>query len=82
MNADPALKARVDRTLTWLAEEGASVTPALIALVAALEQAGPEALVIDMVEQGLDFAAQEAVAAYLRRRGPDAVRSSCSRVPT
>ena len=25
-----------------------------------------------MVEQGLDYAAQEAVAAYLRRRGPEA----------
>lgn len=71
IEADPALKARVDRTLAWLVDEGASVTAALTALVAALERTGPKALVIDMIEQGLDFAAQEAVAAHLRRRGPD-----------
>jgi DNA-binding transcriptional MerR regulator len=72
IDADPALKARVDRTLTWLVEEGASATPALTALVAALEQADPKALVVDMVEQGLDYAAQEAMAALLLRRGAEA----------
>src|SRR5262249_35015116 len=29
-------------------------------------------LVVDMVEQGLDHATQEALIAYLRRRGPEA----------
>lgn len=72
MESDPALAARVDRALGWLCDEGASVTPALTALVVALEQDGPKALVVDIVEQGLDLAAQEAVAAYLRRRGADA----------
>ncbi|MEO8652231.1 MAG: MerR family transcriptional regulator [Hyphomicrobiaceae bacterium] len=72
MEVDPALKTRVDRTLAWLVDEGASVSAALTALVVTLEQEGPKALVVDMVEQGLDFAAQEAVAAYLRRRGPGA----------
>jgi DNA-binding transcriptional MerR regulator len=72
IDADPALNARVGPVLAWLVEEGASATPALTALVAALEQAGPKALVVDMVEQGLDYAAQEAVAALLRSRGPDA----------
>jgi DNA-binding transcriptional MerR regulator len=70
--ADPALAARVDRALSWLAEEGASVTVALTALVTALEQEGAQTIVVDMVEHGLDLAAQEAVAAYLRRRGPEA----------
>lgn len=72
MQSDPALAARVDRALGWLCDEGASVTPALTALVAALEQDGPKALVVDIVEQGLDLAAQEAVAAYLRRRSANA----------
>jgi DNA-binding transcriptional MerR regulator len=69
--ADSTRAARIDRALTWLSQEGASVTAALTALVTALEQDGPQALVVDMVEQGLDLAAQEAVAAYLRRRGPE-----------
>lgn len=72
MQSDPALAARVDRAIGWLCDEGASVTPALTALVVALEQDGPKALVVDIVEQGLDLAAQEAVAAYLRRGGADA----------
>lgn len=72
INADPALASRVDRALTWLAEEGASATAALIALVTALETTKPNALVIDMVEQGLDHAAQEALISHLRRRGPGA----------
>lgn len=69
---DPALKARVERTLAWLAEDGATASPALLALVAALEAEGPAALVIDMIEQGLDRATQEALIACLRRRGPQA----------
>ena len=72
MTADPTLDAHVRRTLDWLAGEGASVSPALVALVAALEAAEPRALVIDMVEQGLDETSQEAVISHLRRRGRDA----------
>ena len=41
----------------------------LIALLAALEAEGPAILVVDMIEQGLDQATQEAVIAHLRRRG-------------
>ena len=70
--ADDALKARVDRTLAWLGEEGATPSNALSALVEGVEAEGPAALVVDMVEQGLDQASQEAVIAWLRRRGPDA----------
>jgi DNA-binding transcriptional MerR regulator len=72
MAADPALKARIEHALDWLAGEGAAVTQALVTLLAALETAEPRAFVVDMVEQGLDQASQEAVIAYLRRRGPEA----------
>jgi DNA-binding transcriptional MerR regulator len=70
--ADPALKARVDKALAWLAGDGAEITPPLVALVTALEAEGPAALVVDLVEEGLDEAAQLALAAHLRRRGPAA----------
>jgi hypothetical protein len=39
-------------------------------LLAILESEGPTVLVVDMVEQGLDAATQQAVAAYLRHRRP------------
>ena len=70
LDADPALKSRVDQTLAWLVEDGAAVSDALVALLAGLESEGPAILVIDMVEQGLDKATQEALIAHLRRRGP------------
>lgn len=70
MEADPALRARVDRTLAWLVEDGAVVSDALLALLAGLEAEGPAILVVDMIEQGLDQASQEALIAHLRRRGP------------
>ena len=70
MDGDPGLKRRVDRTIGWLAEDGATVTDALLALVAGLEAEGPSALVVDMVEQGLDHATQDALIAHLRRRKP------------
>ncbi|MDR3512276.1 MAG: MerR family transcriptional regulator [Caulobacteraceae bacterium] len=72
LDADPALKARVDRAMAWLVEDGAAVSDDLVALLAELEAEGPAAQVVDMVEQGLDQAAQEALIAHLRRRGPDA----------
>jgi hypothetical protein len=70
LDADPALKSRVDQTLAWLVEDGATVSEALVALLAGLEAEGPAILVIDMLEQGLDKATQEALIAHLRRRGP------------
>lgn len=66
----PALRARVESALTWLAEEGAEVSDALLALMVELEGDGAGALVIDMIEDGLDEAAQRALMAHLRRRGP------------
>ena len=70
--ADPNLKSRVDRALAWLVEDGARASDALVALLVALEAEGPSVLVIDMLEQGLDKASQEALIARLRRRGPGA----------
>jgi hypothetical protein len=72
LDADPALKSRVDRALARLVEDGAQASDALVALLVGLESEGPSVLVIDMVEQGLDKASQEALVARLRRRGPGA----------
>jgi DNA-binding transcriptional MerR regulator len=72
LDADPALKARVDESLAWLVEDAAVVSKPLIALLAGLEAEGPAVLVVDMVEQGLDQATQEALIAHLRRRGAGA----------
>lgn len=58
---------RVELALAWLAGEGAGRPEALVALMLALEADGPEILVVDMVEEGLDEAAQAALAAWLRR---------------
>jgi DNA-binding transcriptional MerR regulator len=71
LDREPALRLRVDRTLAWLVEDGAAVSAALVALLAGLETEGTTFLVVDMLEQGLDKATQEALIAHLRRRGPD-----------
>jgi DNA-binding transcriptional MerR regulator len=71
LHCDPVLKSRVDQTLAWLIEDGATASEALIGLLAGLETEGPAVLVIDMLEQGLDKATQEALIAWLRRRGSE-----------
>jgi len=70
LDADRVLKSRVDESLAWLVEDGAVVSKPLVALLVELEAEGPAMLVVDIVEQGLDQAAQEALIAHLRRRGP------------
>lgn len=72
LDADPALKSRMDQSLAWLVEDGATVSEALLALLVGLESEGPDILVIDMLEQDLNQATQEALIAHLRRRGPNA----------
>ncbi|PZQ59503.1 MAG: MerR family transcriptional regulator [Phenylobacterium zucineum] len=67
-----ALAARVEAAVAWLAEDGASAKPALAILLAALEDDRPGALVVDMVEHGLDEATERAVATHVRRRRADA----------
>lgn len=66
--ADPGLRQRVDQALAWLAGQGATVSEALVALLAALEAPGPAVLVVDLVEHGLDAPTQQALAAHLQRR--------------
>jgi DNA-binding transcriptional MerR regulator len=68
LETDPALKARLEPDLRWLAEEGATMSPALTALLVTLEAAKTMTVVVDMVEQGLDQATQEAVRSHLRNR--------------
>lgn len=72
MDNDPALRARIEQTMCWLIEEGATDTPTLITLIATLQADTSAVLVIDMIENGLDQASQEALMTYLRDRGPDA----------
>jgi DNA-binding transcriptional MerR regulator len=69
LDANPALRSRVDQALAWLLGDGATVSEALIALLAGLESEGPAVLVVDMVEEGLDKTTQEALIAHLRQRG-------------
>jgi DNA-binding transcriptional MerR regulator len=69
ISADPVLKAKVDQTLQWLVEDGATISDALVSLLVGLEGEGQAILVVDMVEQGLDQPTQEALIAHLRRRG-------------
>lgn len=63
----PDLLARVERAMTWLSGEGAVASPALMTLLLHLEAEAAPPLVIDMIEQGLDQATQEALMAYLRQ---------------
>ncbi len=72
LDADPALQSRADQTLAWLVEDGAAASEALVALLVGLESEGAAVVVVDMVEQGLDQAAQQALIAHLRRRGSGA----------
>lgn len=64
--SDADLRAKVDADLAWLTEEGAEPSDALRLLVIELQR--PGALVVDMVEDGLDQRTQEALIAHLRRR--------------
>jgi hypothetical protein len=73
LDADPAIKSRVNQTLAWLVEDGAAASPALVALLVGLESDGAAHVVVDVVEQGLDQATQEALIGHLRRRGPQAL---------
>lgn len=69
MAADDALAARVQAAVDWLVDEGAEGSDALIALIAGLHTGDLGTVVVDMVEQGLDAATQEALGAFLRGPG-------------
>lgn len=70
LQVDPVLKSQVDQTLSWLVEDGAAVSEALLTLLVGLESENASIVVVDLVEQGLDQPTQEALIAYLRRRVP------------
>jgi hypothetical protein len=72
LNDDPTLRSRVNESLAALIEDGGSESPALLALLAALQSDGPTILVIDMLEEGLETATQKALIASLRSRRPNA----------
>jgi DNA-binding transcriptional MerR regulator len=72
LDSDAALKSRVDKTLAAIVDDGGAESVALLALLTALEREDPPILVIDMLEQGLDAATQEALITHLRRRDPTA----------
>ncbi|HEY9215300.1 MAG TPA: MerR family transcriptional regulator [Ancylobacter sp.] len=68
LHADPALKARVDQILDELVDAGAMASAALTALLVAMESSDAAILIVDMIEQGLEQASQQALSAYLRGR--------------
>jgi DNA-binding transcriptional MerR regulator len=68
--ADPLLQPKIEPTVALLVQDGATDTLPLRALLAGLERSRP--VVVDLLEQGLDKATQEALIAHLRRRAPDA----------
>lgn len=72
LQSDEALRQRVEGAIEWLVDDGATPSPALHVLLAALLSDGEGAVVVDMVEDGLDQATQSAVIAYLRNRAPGA----------
>jgi DNA-binding transcriptional MerR regulator len=69
ISADAELAARVQAAVDWLVEEGAAASDALIALLAGICADGHATVVVDLVEQGLDPATQEALGALLRGPG-------------
>lgn len=70
LDTEPELRSRLEIALAQLLDGGAVVSPALIALLVALD-ADASAFVVDMVEQGLDAASQTALIAYLRHGRTD-----------
>jgi DNA-binding transcriptional MerR regulator len=72
LDADPALKSRVEKNMAVIVDDGGTGSAALLALLTALQSETSSILVIDMLEQGLDEGTQEALINSLRRRGPTA----------
>ena len=68
VDGDAVVEARSDSHLHRLLGQGANFSPALAALLFAVEASEAAVLVIDMVEQGLDQVTQQALRRYLRSR--------------
>ncbi len=65
---DPRLQAKASLAMAEIEQAGGTASDALFKLLSILENEGPTVLVIDMLEEGLDTATQEALIAWLRRR--------------
>lgn len=65
-NADA--RSEIEAALAWLREDGAFESKALFALIGAIYLDRSKALVIDLIEQGLDETTQYALMAHLRGR--------------
>jgi len=72
LQADPTLKSRVESNIAAIVDDGGSESAALLILLTTLHSEGAAVLVIDMLEQGLNAATQEALINQLRHRGPTA----------
>jgi DNA-binding transcriptional MerR regulator len=70
--ADPGLEGRVQTAVAAIEDAGGARSDALLALLAAIEATGPTVHIVDMLEQGLDAATQEALICILRRRATSA----------
>jgi hypothetical protein len=68
LGLDRQTSAGGSETCDRLIGEGATDSDALRALLAGIEVPGEGAIVVDLIEQGLDLATQEALAAWLKRR--------------
>jgi len=66
LSINSVLKRKVEQATTWLTDEGATESEALTVLLVNLETEDSSAIVVDMVEKGLDHATQEALIHYLR----------------
>ena len=74
LKSDASLTLRVNQALAWLIDEGATESDALVTLLVGLETEGPAVVVVDMVEQDLDQATQEALITHLRQRANTGAR--------
>jgi DNA-binding transcriptional MerR regulator len=70
--SDPRLERRVGRAIAAIEDGGGTRSDALLALLTAIEAEGAAVHVVDMLEQGLDAATQEALISVLRRRAATA----------
>jgi DNA-binding transcriptional MerR regulator len=69
LQADPFLKSRVEESIAAIVDDGGTESAALLVLLTTLQSEGVSVMVIDMLEQGLEAATQEALINQLRRRG-------------
>jgi len=72
LDANPPLGIRVRDAMAAIEDAGGVSCDALLALLTAIETGGATVQVIDMLEQGLCEATQEALICFLRRRAPTA----------